>query len=679
MRSAWTSCARFGERIGLSDDFKLLDTLDGVTLLENHLPELNLDVLDNLYNPAISLGGIVKQISRAKDELCSPARYAELCLKMAVQAEQAAREYAAKPGKKLKKDLEPIEKALLQASKAQEVARAYTVYERLMAENGFLDFADLIYKAVQILEEHEDVRAALQSEYPHVLADEYQDVNRACARLVHLLAGEEASGLWAVGDHRQSIYRFRGASPANVAAFQSDYPNGRRLELGVNYRSRTPIVEMFGTAALGMEPPSPAPPVLPPKRGEEEGSAVGERFAVGAAACPVPSCPISSSPRFGGSTGGAGEGGLWHAHRGENPAAPCPAVILAVAPDEDGQADGIARRVEDMKAAGLDYRDQVLLCRTNPQAAALAERLSERDVPVLYLGDLLDRPEVKDLLCLLSLFADGDGSGLLRVAAWPEYDVPRADVLALLERLTMEQTTLLALLQGPGLHDGLARLGKHLTELETMENDPAALLRHYLFGLSGYLRGLYVSEPKPFLRMQKGLALHHLLGVAGSFDRRVVAPAGSEGAGNRVREFLSHLRRLTASGETLRPAAPPEAESIDAVRIMTVHAAKGLEFPVVFVPKPGRRPVPRAGPARRDSYPARPRGSVRGRRRRRRLPVLRRPVPRPRDADPVPVGDQRHGQGRQALAAAGPHPAVVRRTGDCRDGLAGGPGVTPRR
>ena len=587
---------RFGERLGLSGGFKLLDTLDAVTLLENHLPELDLDVLDNLYDPAISLGGIVKQISRAKDELCSPARYAELCVEMSVRAELAAQELAAKPVKKSggrpKTETAPVEKALLQARKAAEVARAYAVYERLMAENGFLDFADLIYKAVQILEENADVQVQLQAEYPHVLADEYQDVNRACARLVRLVAGEEAAGLWAVGDHRQSIYRFRGASPANVAAFKRDYPNGQRLELGVNYRSRTPIVELFGVAARGMGPTPAGKPATPPETG---GGGVSGAEASGSTG------PTSSSLRFGGGTGGAGEGGLWHAHRGENLAAPCPAVTLAVAPDEDGQADGIARHVNAMKAAGLDYRDQVLLCRTNPQAAALAERLSERDVPVLYLGDLLDRAEVKDLLCLLSLFADGDGSGLLRVAAWPEYNVPRADVLALLERLPVEQATLLALLQGPGLQDGLARLGRHLAELETMENDPAALLRHYLFGLSGYLRDLYASEPKPFLQMQKGLAIHHLLGVAGGFDRRVVAPAGSEGAGNRVREFLSHLRRLTASGEVLRPAAPPEAESIDAVRIMTAHAAKGLEFPVVFVPNLGAGQFPARG--RHDGIP----------------------------------------------------------------------------
>ena len=258
-----------------------------------------------------------------------------------------------------------------------------------------------------------------------------------------------------------------------------------------------------------------------------------------------------------------------------------------------------------MKAAGLNYRDQVLLCRTNPQAADLAERLSARDVPVLYLGDLLDRAEVKDLLCLLSLFADGDGSGLLRVAAWPEYDAPRSGrpgPAGTPARRADDPAGLAA--RPPGPHEGLARLGRHLAELETMENDPAALLRHYLFGLSRYLRDLYAGEPKPFLRMQKGLAIHHLLGVAGSFDRRVVAPTGSEGAGNRVREFLCHLRRLTASGEVLRPAAPPEAESIDAVRIMTAHAAKGLEYPVVFVPNLGAGQFPARG--RHDGIPTPP-------------------------------------------------------------------------
>ena len=545
---------RFGDRLGLSADVKLLDTLDCVTLLENHLDALDLDALDNLYNPAISLPGIVKQISRAKDELCPPARYAELCDEMARQAGRAVQDFFAKHAANPKPPVgerDAVEKAVMQAAKAGEVARAYAVYERLMAEHGFLDFADLIARAVSLLEEHADVRATLQGEYPHVLADEYQDVNRACARLVRLLAGDEAAGLWAVGDHRQSIYRFRGASPANVAAFQQDYPNGTRLELAVNYRSRTPIVELFGTAARGMEAPT-----------------------------------------------------LWHAHRGEDPNAPGPAVTLAAAPDEDGQADGIARAITELKAAGRDYRDQAILCRTHSQAESLAHKLSDRDVPVLYLGGLLDRPEVKDLLCLLSLFADGDGSGLVRVAAWPEYAVPRPDALALLERLRVEQTTLLELLGEAGLTDGLQRLGAHLAELETLENDPAALLRHYLFGQSHYLRHSDKNEPRPFVRMQRGMAVHHLLGLATGFDRRIVAPSGGDGPGNKVLEFLTHLRRLTACGEILRPAPPPEAEALDAVRILTAHAAKGLEYPVVFLPNLGAGQFPSQG--RHDGIPTPP-------------------------------------------------------------------------
>ena len=185
---------RFGEKIGLTGDIKLLDTLDAVTLLENHLAELKLDVLDNLYNPAIHLGGILGQIGRAKDELCPPERYAELCAAMRAPADAAAAALhaqiqAAGSDRGLKGKLEEAAKRQEQAAKAAEVAHCYGVYERLLREGGYLDFGDLISRTVELLEGHPDVLAALQAEYPHVLADEYQDVNRACARLVRLLAG----------------------------------------------------------------------------------------------------------------------------------------------------------------------------------------------------------------------------------------------------------------------------------------------------------------------------------------------------------------------------------------------------------------------------------------------------------------------------------------------------------
>ncbi len=542
---------RFGDRVGLPSEIKLLDQMDAVTLLENHLAELNLDALDNLYNPAVHLGGILRQIGRAKDERCLPERYGAVCRAMQAAAEAEAAALAAKPGRILVREQDAVDKALEGAKKAGEVARCYAVYERLLRDRGFLDFGDLICRTAALLEGHPDVLAVLRAEYPQVLADEYQDVNRACASLVRLLAGD-ASGLWAVGDHRQSIYQFQGASPANVAAFERDYPAGKRLELGVNYRSRTPIVETFSRAAASAEP--------------------------------------DFTP--------------WQAHRGCADTPAFPAVTLAVSPDDAGQAAGIAEAMKSLRAAGWAYRQQAILCRTHSQAALLAAQLTERDVPVLYLGALLERPEIKDLLCLLSLLSDPSGSALLRVAAWPEYAVPQADSLTLLTQIRREETPLLDALRGPSLHPGLALLGRHLAEMETMDDDPAALLRHYLFGLSEYLHRLGEREPKLFRQVAQKLAIHQLLGLASGFDQRLVVPKCEGGPPGEIRAFLSHLRRVSAAGAGPRGTLPPEAEALDAVRLLTAHAAKGLEFPVVFVPNLGAGQFPARG--RHDGIPEPP-------------------------------------------------------------------------
>jgi len=539
---------RYGAKIGLNGDVKLLDDADAAALLENNLAELKLDALDDLYNPAVHLGAILGQIKQAKNELCPPARYAELCAAMRAPADAAmavleAQIKAKGSDKGMKGKLDDAAKGQGRAARAAEVARCYGVYERLLREGGFLDYGGLISRTVELLEGHPDVLADLQGQYPHVLADEYQDVNRACARLVKLLAGERAEGLWAVGDHRQSIYQFQGASPANVAAFERDYPAGRRLELGVNYRSRAPLVDLCGEASRALE-------------------------------------------------GGGGTGPVWHAHRGTHEAAPHPAVTHAASPDDVGQADGIARAISDLKRGGWEHRQQAVLCRSHAQAGALAALLSARNVPVLYQGPLLDRPEVKDLLCVLALFADPDGSALVRASAFPEYAVPQADALAVIALVRATEAPLLEALHEPGLHPGLRRLGEHLAELETMENDPAAILRHYLFGLSQYLRFLSADEPLESVRVGRTMAIHQLLRMAAEAGRRLVSPRSQHGPPNGVREFLGQLRRLQATGSAPRGALPPEAEGLDAVRLLTAHAAKGLEYPVVFVPNLGAGQFP---------------------------------------------------------------------------------------
>ncbi len=558
-----------GAAVGLSPDFTLLDPLDCAALLENNLALLPLDALDNLHNPAQNLGGIVKAISRAKDELCDPARYLALTDgEMLPMAEEAAAALSAKP-KPLQRDKDAVAKLLSDAQKARETAHCYAVYQELLAQNNAADYGDLIYKSVALLQTHALTRAALQARFPHVLADEYQDVNRACAHLVRLLAGDKARGLWAVGDHRQSIYRFRGASPANVASFEQDYPGGVRQELAVNYRSAQPIVDCFGAAAAQMG-------------------------------------PAQSETAFGG----------WRAHRGHLTPRALPPITFAVAPDEDGQALGIARSILALQAEGRSLRDMALLCAAHRHAESLAAALSRHGVPTLYMGSLLDRPEVKNLLAVLALAAGGEDTAFLRAASLPEYGVSLAEAHALLPRIREKRTppaplvlpadeasdraalssipSFAAVLADPDLHDGLApetalaltRLAAHLA-VAASEHHPADALRRYLFDSSDFLRRLPADPDMPHARTQQLLAVCQLLELAQSFAPPTAPKENAEDAAASplpIAAFLAQLRRRQTMGETVRPPLPDAAETVDAVRVLTAHGAKGLEFPVVFVP-----------------------------------------------------------------------------------------------
>src|SRR5207245_7609549 len=119
----------------------------------------------------------------------------------------------------------------------------YELYQQSLEQQGDSDFGGLIMLAVQLLEEHADIRADLAHHYRQILVDEFQDINRASGVLLRLLASEQKN-VWVVGDANQAIYGFRGASPANIANFKDDYPDAVILPLSRNYRSRPDIVSL---------------------------------------------------------------------------------------------------------------------------------------------------------------------------------------------------------------------------------------------------------------------------------------------------------------------------------------------------------------------------------------------------------------------------------------------------
>ena len=525
-----------GHALGLSSAPELLDLPDAIMLLHAHLDRLGLRHLEYLSFPMLPFADILACISRAKDELQAPDDYA--------RAAQRQIEMSARAAKK-----SDVEDQRIAGEKSLEVARVYGVYQELLRREGKLDFGDLLMRAVELLDAFPAVRARWQAQYPHILADEYQDINRASAQLVQRMAGN-GRGLWAVGDLRQAIYRFRGASSANVRDFERDFPGGQRVRLTRNYRSLPPIVALFGAYAARMDGTTATFADWQPQR---EAQVLTPHPAVIA--------------------GGAG-------------AAP-PAVTLAIADDEEAQADGLAAQIREYAARGTAYGEQVILCSTHRQATRLALLLGARGIETQHRSGLLERDEVKDLLALLSLASEPEGTALRRVACFEQYAVPADDVLSLLRAARGQGRPFpgaLALAADlPGLsaqgRDGLALLWQHIRPL-LHHGSAWAMLTGYLFETSDYLRPLLADNSAA--GQQKRLAINELLAVALRLSSRFEAEQDEKTSQQTL--FLNYLRFLMACGQEKSLRVSDGGEQADGVRLMTVHQSKGLEFPVVYLP-----------------------------------------------------------------------------------------------
>ncbi len=423
------------------------------------------------------------------------------------------------------------EKERLKADKALEVARIYKHYEQRMRREGLVDFGDLIGRPIEILRKRPSAGDELRRQYQHVLVDEYQDVNRASAMLLKELVGE-GEQLWAVGDAHQSIYRFRGAAPINIRNFEKDYPKGQRKSLQVNYRSRKQIVDTFGDYAVSMKVSGSQTIDLESERGPGE-----------------------------------------------------EAVDYNVARDLEAEIAGIAAKIERMEAQGIAYRDQAVLCRDHRNLEKVAAGLEASGVPVLYLGDLFERPEVRDLLALISFTAEPHRGGLYRLAKLPSYRMPLADVRLFLAYAAEKKKTPLKALSDVDVIPRLSKAGRaslghlsdHLAGID-YKTGPGELLCRVLFDqqglLSEHLSGNNSAE------QYRRLAIHQFLQFA--------IENNASGDGDPKQDLLDWVRRLEIFGdERALRELPAAVEGIDAVRLMTVHASKGLEFKVVHLPTLG--------------------------------------------------------------------------------------------
>lgn len=528
---------RFRQELGFEKDPRLLDRTEAVELLEEEFPRFGLKHYRNIYDPVQLIDSILDAISRAKDEVVDAANYRQLAIAMHENA-------------KSNNNREKIEAA----EKCLEIAEVYDAYERIKESKQLIDFGDLVLRPVMLLESQEAIRDKIASTYQHVLVDEYQDVNRSSVRLLKCLSpsGED---LWVVGDSKQSIYRFRGASSFNMKRFGSDdFPGGQRLTLTVNYRSVPEITKAFSNFAASM----------PHGKSGATLSIEPNRESIGANA------------------------------------------ELRTVDYAEEEAPAIAEAIEELRAKGYAYRDQAVLCTGNGKLAKFAADLETLGVPVLFLGNLFERREVRDLLAFLSLLIDGRATGLLRVGRLDDFRLSLSDVAATIEGLSAAQpqdsdwrSRIDSLEElSPA---GKATLRKIANTLHSFDNtsSPWRVLATVLFDRTRL--GMEFANASVVKDQAAAIAVWQLM----NFLKH--QPAGK---GLPIPRVLDRIRRLVRLGDDKELRKIPEvAAGLDGIRLLTVHGAKGLEFPVVHLPGLNSTSLPKS--FRRPDCPT-PDGMIEG-------------------------------------------------------------------
>ncbi|WP_343074827.1 DNA helicase PcrA [Phytoactinopolyspora alkaliphila] len=442
-----------------------------------------------------------------------------------------------------KNELIDHETAAAQASNHHErtIAEAYAMYQRRLTDANAFDFDDLIMTTVNLFQAFPDVAELYRRRFRHVLVDEYQDTNHAQYALIRELVGrtEEDAGdapslepaeLCVVGDADQSIYAFRGATIRNIEEFEKDYPDARVVMLEQNYRSTQTIL-------------SAANAVISRNEGRK--------------------------PKRLWSESGDGE-----------------KIVGYVADDEHSEAQFVAEEIDRLSDEGLAKAgDVAIFYRTNAQSRVMEEILIRVGLPYRVVGGVrfYERKEIKDALAYLRFLVNPEDTvSLRRILNVPKRGIgdraeAMVDALAQRERITFWQALRRAA-DAPGIAarsvnaiESFISLTDELRSLAENDADPVTVLEAVL-ERTGYMAELAGStDPQDETRVDN---LRELVAVAAEYD---VGRADEE-EGGTLTGFLEQVS-LVADADQI-----PEGDDHEGVvTLMTLHTAKGLEFPVVFL------------------------------------------------------------------------------------------------
>ena len=513
------------EAAGLSSSFTIYDAQDSQRLIQMVLKAMDVDI--KRFTPKM----VAARISDAKNELIGPARYAETAGK------------------------DPVSRI---------VADAYVEYDKRMRASNALDFDDLIMRTVDLLRENPLIAEHYHRRFRHILVDEYQDTNHAQYVLVRALVGDGKDGvepaeLTVVGDSDQSIYAFRGATIRNIEEFERDFTGARTILLEQNYRSTQNILSAANAVIA-----------------RNTGRRAKNLWTA------------------------SGDGAL---------------ITLDAADSEHDEARFVVGEIDRLADSGVEWGDIAVFYRTNAQSRALEELLVRQGIPYRVVGGtrFYERREIKDALAYLQVISNPDDT----VAARRVLNVPKRGIGAKAEEAIAAHAAHYGISFGAALRHLWLRAGCPAGEGEGIDVDAlarstspdeasadssapevlgitprAAKSAAAFWGLietlraaeargasqadileevldrTGYLAQLRRSEdPQDASRVENLAELHS---VAGAFAQE--APGGG------LADFLERVALVADSDQV-----PSGGARSGQVTLMTVHTAKGLEFPVVFV------------------------------------------------------------------------------------------------
>ncbi len=527
----------FAFELGIAPDARVLSHAESIVLLREHLFELGLDAYLPLGDPTRFLGALTTLFGRCRDEDVTPERYRQHADELAAAAWDAT---GAMPASAVDgKDAAATAALLELASRQGELATAYERYTQLLIASGSIDFGDQVAMALRLLRQSPATLATVRNRYRYILVDEFQDTNPVQSALVELI-GDGHRNLTVVGDDDQSIYRFRGAAISNILEFRDHFRGARTVVLRRNYRSTAPILDASHRLIKFNDP-------------HRLESRVGISKKLLPQRSPAPTLPVRV-----------------HA--------------FETATDE---ADWIATEFRRRIDAGVPPRDLAVLVRTNAGADPILRSFNIAGVPWTFAGasGLYGRPEVRLLLSVLRAVTDPEASAdVYALGASDIYAVPADDLTVVMATARREHRSAWAVLEALDNETGglalsregrapLRRLVGDLRRLrELAHRRPAGEVLYAFLKDSGWLAGMAGAGSTS--------GDEALANIARFFD--IVRSRSALLVDDRAVFLIPHLTTLIEAGDD--PGAAEPDPDIAAVSVMTVHKAKGLEFPVVVIP-----------------------------------------------------------------------------------------------